>query len=255
MIDAVALLTADRERTALLTDFDGSLSEIVDHPDDAVPRPEVVGLLGALVAQFGLVAVVSGRPVEFLQTHLPVPGLDLIGQYGLERLVAGRVVEVDGAQEYVEVMAHLAARAERELPGVYVERKGRVSVALHWRMAASGQAAVQHWSAVEAGAAGLELYPGRMTVELRPPIPVDKGSVVESLVAGWSVAAFAGDDRGDLAAFAALAAAARDGVLDAVVRVGVRSAEEPPELAANCDVLVDGPRGLVEWFSALVAPV
>ena len=37
-----------------------------------------------------VVGIVSGRPVEFLRTHLPVPGLALVGQYGLERWVGGR---------------------------------------------------------------------------------------------------------------------------------------------------------------------
>ena len=45
-----------------------------------------------------------------------------------------------------------------------------------------------------------------MAVELRPPVAIDKGDAVRALVEGFDVGAFAGDDTGDLPAFAALAA-------------------------------------------------
>ena len=64
--------------TALLVDFDGSLSPIVDHPDDArAACPARSRVLARLVAAFGRVGVVSGRPVEFLAEHVPVAGLAL----------------------------------------------------------------------------------------------------------------------------------------------------------------------------------
>ena len=44
----------------------------------------------------------------------------------------------------------------------------------------------------------------RMAVELRPPVAIDKGTAVDALIDGFAVGAFAGDDTGDLPAFAAL---------------------------------------------------
>ncbi|MGZ4677816.1 MAG: trehalose-phosphatase [Acidimicrobiia bacterium] len=250
----ISLLTRDRATTALLMDFDGSLSEIVEHPDDAVPRPEVVALLRALVERFGRVGIVSGRPVDFLRSRLPVDGLELVGQYGLERWREGRI-EVDARVEpFAARLAAVADRAEVELPDVYVERKGRVAVGLHWRADPAAGGRGSQWAAETAAATGLVAHPARMTVELRPPIDVDKGHAVALLASGWRVASFAGDDFGDLVAFAALDDLVARGELEAAVRVGVRSAEEPAELAAATDVLVDGPRGLVELLSALVGP-
>lgn len=254
MSDAVARLTVDPAHTALCTDFDGTLAEIVAHPDDAVPRPDALPVLHALVARFGLVAVVSGRPVDFLLDRLPVPGLALVGQYGLERLEAGRIVEHPDVEAYAERIRAVADRADVELPGVHVERKGRAAVTLHWRTGVEQRDAGARWADAAAAATGLVAHGGRMSVELRPPIAVDKGSVVRQLVAGHRIAAFAGDDRGDLAAFAALADLRARGVLTDAVRIGVRSAEAPPELEAATDVTVDGPAGLVALFSALAAP-
>jgi trehalose 6-phosphate phosphatase len=254
MTDALARLSVDPPHTAVFCDFDGSLAEIVDHPDDAVPRPEVVPLLDALVARFGLVAVVSGRPVDFLRARLPVPGLVLVGQYGLERLDGDRIVEHPDVDAYAERIRAVADRAEVELPEVYVERKGRAAVTLHWRTGAAPGAEVERWAAAVATATGLVAHGGRMSVELRPPIAVDKGSVVDELAAGWRIGAFAGDDRGDLAAFSALSELVTRGVLVDAVRIAVRSTEAPPELEAVADVTVDGPAGLVALLSGLTAP-
>jgi trehalose 6-phosphate phosphatase len=84
-----------------------------------------------------------------------------------------------------------------------------------------------------------------MAIELRPPIDVDKSFAVRGLIEGFDVAAFAGDDYGDLPAFAELARAVDDGRLRRAVRIGVNSVEAPPELADSVDLLVEGPAGLV----------
>ena len=61
----------------------------------------------------------------------------------------------------------------------------------------------------------------------------------------------AGDDLGDLSAFAAAAQLATEG--GSGLRVAVRSAEAPPELLADADLVVEGPRGLRELLRRLVA--
>ena len=63
-------------------------------------------------------------------------------------------------------------------------------------------------------------------------------------------AAFAGDDAGDLPAFAVLRALADDGLLAHAASIGVTSNESPPEVHA-ADVVVEGPRGLAALLDAL----
>ena len=69
-------LAAAPASAALLVDYDGSLAPIVDDPAAAVVFPAAHAALTRLVARLGRVAVVSGRPVDFL--HLPVPHIDEI---------------------------------------------------------------------------------------------------------------------------------------------------------------------------------
>ena len=152
-------------------------------------------------------------------------------------------------------MAAAADDAERELPGLFVERKAGIAVTVHWRTAPERDAEAIATVERIAQRHGLTVYATRMARELRPPVPVDKGSAVESLLDGITAACFAGDDRGDLPAFAALERAVAENRLGHAVRIAVRSREAPPELLAEADVVVDGPAGLVTLLDELVAAV
>ena len=95
---------------------------------------------------------------------------------------------------------------------------------------------------------GLEVVPGKLVWELRPAVRSDKGDAVRRVVAesGAREVVVVGDDLGDLAAFAAaaeFAAEGRDGL-----RVAVRSAEAPPALLAEADLVVDGPPGVLDFL-------
>jgi len=216
--------------------------------------PEAVAALGSLAARLGRVAVVTGRPVAYVRRHLADPAVAVVGQYGLEHDDGGIAVTDPRAQPFEAAVAAAAAEAEARWPALTVERKGRVAVTVHWRTdpdaaptpAALGALAERH---------GLARCPGRMACELRPPLPVDKGTAVAGLLAGLPLAAvaFAGDDHGDLAAFAAVVdwAAAASGRVG--VRVAVASEESPTDLVAAADLVVDGPVAFAAQLVALAA--
>jgi trehalose 6-phosphate phosphatase len=131
-----------------------------------------------------------------------------------------------------------------------VENKG-LTVAFHWRTATANAAWAQSFAEEIARETNLELHPGKMSVELRPPLLADKGTVVAELCRGLRAACFVGDDRGDLAAFAALDRLAEEGMV--TCKVAAASAEIPPELQAAADLVVHGPEGVVSllrWLEA-----
>jgi len=240
------------QRAAVLVDFDGSLAPIVDDPADAAALPAARDALAALVGRVALVAVVSGRPVDFLAAELAIDGLELFGQYGLERMLDGRTVADERVAPYLGAVAAAADEAEQLLPGLLVERKGSIAVTVHWRTQPDRGTAATAVVEELARRYGLETYPTRMARELRPPVAVDKGTAVDTLLEpGYDAACFAGDDRGDLSAFDALGRAVAHGRLRHAVRVGVRSHEVPPELVERADVIVDGPAGLASLLDDL----
>lgn len=246
---------AEPARAAVLCDFDGTLSTIVDEPDDARPVPGAVEMLHRLAAVYGLVAVVSGRPAGFLVDHLAADGstpLQAIGGYGLERAVAGEVEYHPEAERWRPAVAAATARAREHAPaGVLIEDK-TVSLTIHLRTAPEHRGWAQAFVAAEAEATGLAIHEARMSYELRPSVPVDKGTTVAGLIGDLGPACFFGDDRGDLAAFDALDRhRAETGA--PVLKIAVRSEEAPPELLARADVLLDSPVDVVISLDALAA--
>lgn len=242
------------ERAGVFVDFDGTLAPIVDDPAAARPHDDAVRVLGRLSHRWGVVAVVSGRPAGFLAEHLAgAGGTRFLGLYGLERASGDSpsVATHPDAAGWRDVVEAAAGEAEASaLRGVAIERKG-LTVTLHYRAAPEMAPAVDHLAESLAGRHGLHAHAGKMSVELRPPVEVDKGTVLSELSSGLSAVAFAGDDIGDLPAFASLAGMRSAGV--ATLSVASGGPETPPEVVAAADLTVDGPDGILEVLSRLAA--
>jgi len=250
---ALAPFAEDPGRSVVIVDFDGTLAPIVDDPPAAAPLPAAGEVLGRLAARVGRVAVVSGRPLDFLRHRLPVEGLVLFGQYGVERLEGRAVTAAPAAAAWADAVQRAGDEAERELPGLFVERKGAVAVGLHWRQRPDLEDRAAELGRRLAEDYGLQLEPGRQTLELRPPLEIDKGTVTEELAADASAALFVGDDRGDVAAFDALTRLADSGRVGHALRVVVRSPETPGDLLDRADLTVAGPEGVVAFLDRLGA--
>ena len=108
-----ALVRAPRE-AGLFLDFDGVLADIAPTPDGAVPRPGMPELLVELEARLGRVAIVSGRPVDYLDPHIP-DQVDIVGLYGLESRVAGERATLPEAESWRPVMGELIASGAPEV--------------------------------------------------------------------------------------------------------------------------------------------
>ena len=249
-LDLLAPLRAAPHRSAVLTDFDGTLAPVVDDPSAARGLSGTVEVLHDLTQRYAVVAVVSGRPASFLLDRLG-PGIRLSGLYGLEEVgVDGAVAVADEALPWAGVVAAVAAQATAAL-GPLVEPKG-LSLTLHFRAAPDREDEVRSWAATEAARSGLEVRSAKASVELHPPVAADKGTVVAAATAGLEAACFLGDDVGDLPAFAALERLQAAGLHG--VRVAVRTAESPPELLDRADLVVEGPEGALDVLRHLAAP-
>ncbi|MGE5636210.1 MAG: trehalose-phosphatase [Nocardioidaceae bacterium] len=259
LLEGLRPLTADPSRAAILCDVDGTLAPIVRRADEAHVREEVSVLLGRLGRRYGLVACVSGRPATEARRLVGVGRIAYAGSHGAELLEPGMsqprlMPDFKGwearVKRFVSERQTGALRALR----VRTEDKGPI-VALHWRGVPDEDSARAHLEDVagEAEAAGLATHWGRKVLEIRPPVPVDKGRAVRELVARASARAamFGGDDATDLDAFDALDALLAEGELDAAVRVGVRSQEGPAAIVERADLVVDGVGGFTRVLELL----
>ena len=186
-------------------------------------------------------------------------GIAYAGSHGAELLEPGatRARISPAFESWTDRVADfVAARDDRELRRVRarIERKGPIA-AFHWRGAPDQDEArtLLEGLANEAESAGFSTHWGRKVLEVRPPVPIDKGQAVRDLVLRSEVRAalYGGDDATDLDAFDALGALLEEDVLDAAVRVGVRSDEGPAGIVERADLLVDGVDGFSRVLAAL----
>jgi trehalose-phosphatase len=252
-------LRAEPGKAAILTDFDGTLAPIVERADEVALPGEAREVLLRLIDRYALVGAISGRRAADVRGRVGLDGVAYAGNHGLELMMPGEGEpkpdpSVDGREgDTAAFMAGIEA-ARLDDAGLRLEDKGPIQ-ALHWRGAddeARAEAAARE-VAVEAGRAGLEPHWGRKVLELRPVGGGGKGAAVASILAedGVDRVVYAGDDRTDVDAFRRLAELRDAGELVAAVRVGVLSAEGPPEVAEEADVTVAGPAGWLEILAWL----
>ena len=258
LAEHAAGVAAQAQTTALCFDFDGTLAPIVDDPNQARPLPGMVEVLGQLAARFAAVALLSGRPADYLAEHAAASGVRYLGLYGLQEIRDGQLwvdPRLNAARPAVlAAQQDLRDCAAVRDSGAYLEDK-QYAVAIHTRRVANPD----RWAAPIDQAArqiaeryGLEVILGKQVWELRPAVHSDKGDAIRRVI-GDSKArgvVVAGDDLGDLSAFAAaleLKAAGGD-----ALRIAMDSAEAPPALIDKADLIVDGPRGLLEFLSRLL---
>ena len=258
-----AILARPAEALVAL-DFDGTLADIVPDPEQARAHPGAVEALAALAPRVRSVAVITGRPAEVAVRYggfAGVDGLDhlvVLGHYGAERW--------DAATGTVHAPApHPGVDAVRaELPGVlerfdsegetWTEDKGR-ALAVHTRRAADPQAAFDALRGPLgelAAGHGLIVEPGRLVLELRPP-GMDKGVALTEYAReiGATSVLYAGDDLGDLAAYAAVEKLRTDEANPVPGLLVCSGSAEVPELADRADLSVSGPGAVVEYLRAL----
>jgi trehalose-phosphatase len=176
---------------------------------------------------------------------------ELVGLYGMERTGGdrGAVTVSPAASAWRAALAAAAEEAEAAAPrGVVVERKG-LATTLHYRQAPEHASWADGFAARQVSGRGLVAHPGKMSVELRPPVPTDKGTVVAELAAGLDAVCFIGDDMGDLPAFSQLAQLRAAGV--ATLAVAVDAGETPRQLIEAADLTVEGPPGVARLLDSL----
>ena len=262
LLEALAPLRAESRRTAILLDIDGTLAPIVEYAAEAhVPEPTRKLLIG-VCRRYKLVACVSGRPASQARAMVSIGAITYIGSHGAELLRAGWTeARLDPqVQEWVRRIGEFGRVADTpqlRRRRVRIEDKGPI-VAFHWRGAPDQELARAEVErlAEQASGEGLLTHWGRKVLEVRPPVRIDKGAGIRSLLADAEVglALYCGDDVTDLDAFRAMAAMRDEGALERIVRVGVRSEEGPPEIAEEADLVVDGTRGVQELLAKLAEP-
>jgi len=237
-----ALSAIPPDELLLVSDFDGTLAEIVPEPTLATPLPDSLHALRRLAPALRKVVILSSRTNVELNNLISVPGALVIGDSGLpppghEELHALKVFNAE------------AAKLLGTTPGAWIEIKP-ASSAVHFRNAPiSGQEVLDVLRPL-LEQTGLYGGIGRKVIEVHAP-NTGKGSALAALLPGQDPAGVVcfGDDENDRSMFEYVSS------LDIPhMCVGVSSPEAPAHLFDRCDIVVSGTEEaaalldeIVEW--------
>lgn len=194
---------------AILTDIDGTISEISDTPEGAGVSMSMKRLLSRLNHKFQLVAVISGRSVDNVRSMVDVEGLLYVGNHGMEYMINEIKYISPEAEKYLPDLKRNVEKLENgdlsKITGLMFEDKG-VCLAIHYRQCdlhVDVRKKILDEINKSNDSKNLKVSEGRKVVEIKPSISRDKGYVVEkiSVKCGPNKIIYLGDDITDLDAF------------------------------------------------------
>ncbi|WEX11415.1 trehalose-phosphatase [Chelativorans sp. AA-79] len=196
--------------TAIFLDFDGTLADLAERPDEvSVPAATRAALERLVEATQGALAIVTGRPIDDIDHYLAPLRLPVAGVHGLERRTAAgaRMTAAVDEEKFASVRGRLQAFVDAH-PGLLLETK-RGSMALHYRQRPElGDASIAAVHEAVNGSKGFHLLHGKMVIEVKG----GKATKADALAAFMQeepfcgrVPVFAGDDVTDEDAFRRIA--------------------------------------------------
>lgn len=208
--DALRTL-AGTEKLLVAVDFDGTLSPLVEHAEDARPLD---GSAAAVAELAGLpdtvTAFISGRALDSLRSVAsPDPETLLIGSHGAETWTGPNAEPLQLTAEQTQLLAAARAAVETVVarhPGCRAEHKP-AGVVLHTRSLSEGDAAAATAAARQELELldGVQLTDGKSVLEASV-VHANKGEGLRTLrsMTGATAVLFAGDDVTDERGFEAL---------------------------------------------------
>jgi trehalose 6-phosphate phosphatase len=267
LVETLEPLRADPAHAAVLLDIDGTLAPIVRHAADAHVPEATRTLLIEISKRYRLVGCVSGRRAATARQIVAIGSIAYIGNHGGELLRPGATrpeldPELTAWSARVREFARRAYTPALQRARVRSEDKEAIA-AFHWRGAPDehAAAALVREIADRAEQEGFAVHWGRMVLEVRPPVALDKGLGVSALLRSAADAGngppiksalYVGDDSTDVDAFRALGELVEAGTLQLAVRVAVGSEETPPALVEQADLVIDGQSGVRGLLEALL---
>ena len=238
-------------RLALFLDYDGTLTPLRDHPDEATLSEPMRKALAGCASRTDIdLSIISGRSLDGIQKMVGQRDLTYAGNHGLEILGPdlGHFVHEDlvhyrdRAEDLADALDRIAgdgAWTERKGPTLTFHYRG-VAEALRPRLVSQAQEIVRE--------AGYQPRQAHCAVEARPPIGWDKGRAVlhilrERYGPAWSESVrviYVGDDETDEDAFRFLSG------LATTFRVG---SPDSPTAASRRLAGVDAVGALLRWLA------
>jgi trehalose 6-phosphate phosphatase len=186
----VAELIRKARHILCLSDYDGTLTPIVEKPELAVLTEEAHRLLETLVQQPRFtVGIISGRALADLKEKVNIKGLIYAGNHGFE--IEGPGLNfvnplADEIKPFFRIIRQVLTMALGTIKGVLVEDKG-ITLSVHYRQAAEEKAGdikkiVEKTMHGPVTQGMVKMTTGKKVIEVRPAVNWDKGKAIRLLM-------------------------------------------------------------------------
>jgi trehalose 6-phosphate phosphatase len=180
----------EAEHILLLTDYDGTLTPIVERPELATLSENTRQLLKSIAKNPRItLGILSGRALKDVQEKVGISGIVYAGNHGLEIDGPGTKFVHPAARESKQVcneVYYALNNALEKFKGVLVENKGLV-ISVHYRLAEEDKTeaiekVVKHVVSEIKAAERMQITTGKKVYELRPAVAWDKGNTIDFLI-------------------------------------------------------------------------
>jgi len=211
--DKVAHRLKSANHILLLSDYDGTLTPIVDKPELAVLSQEIKKLLRKLAKNRRYtVGIISGRALADLKSKVDLEDIIYAGNHGLEIEGFGSSFLEPIAEEmrpFLKMLNQALSATLRGIKGAFVEDKG-LTVSVHYRLVddtEEGRVKDTFRKVTDSlhVMGKIKITQGKKVYEIRPPVDWDKGKSIAWLMAkckefkgrGKALPIYLGDDLTD----------------------------------------------------------
>jgi trehalose 6-phosphate phosphatase len=211
--DEVAHRLKSASHILLLSDYDGTLTPIVDKPELAVFPQEIKKLLRKLTKNHRYtIGIISGRALGDLKSKVGLEGIIYAGNHGLEIEGFGSSFLEPIAEEmrpFLQMLNQALSATFRGIRGVFVEDKG-LTLSIHYRSVNhSDEMIVKNTFRKMTDplhvTGRIKVTQGKKVYEIRPPVDWHKGKAIAWLMAkfrevrgrGGALPIYLGDDLTD----------------------------------------------------------
>jgi trehalose-phosphatase len=246
--DKVAHHLKSANHILLLSDYDGTLTPIVDKPELATLPQETRKLLRRLAKNRRYtVGIISGRALADLKSKVGLEGIIYAGNHGLEIEGFGLSFLEPIAEEmmpFLQMLNQALSATLRGIKGVFVEDKG-LTVSVHYRLVDDTEEervkdTFRKVTDTLHVTGKIRITQGKKVYEIRPPVDWDKGKAIAWFMAkcrevrgrGGALPIYLGDDLTDEDGFKAIernngiSVFVGEGSLQSVARYFLKSPEE-----------------------------
>jgi alpha,alpha-trehalase len=253
----------DEGTPAIFLDYDGTLTPIVNTPEEALLPKRTRSILKRLSDRW-FVAILSGRDLKDVRNMVGLDNMVYAGSHGFD--VAGprdeynQISRGDSFLPALKQAEEELDEAVRGMAGVRVERK-HYAIAVHYRQADPDEvpALERAVNRIARRYAELRMSPGKKIFELRPDIDWNKGKALLSLIdtmhvdASRVVPLYIGDDTTDEDAFKAIAGrgigiVVGDGDRPSAARYRIDNTSEVADLLKSLAEKYDGDVSRGAWI-------